>query len=273
MNGDARQTPVSEAAAVADLARVQAKVAAARAELARLLQEVVRAESRLSNCQAAQLLAANEQLVVTALAAQTAAADASQALAVVAHAAERDPLTQLPNRVLLIDRLSRAIATARRRGSRLALLFVDLDDFKRINDELGHAAGDEMLKCAAKRLVSAVRDADTVSRHGGDEFLVLLTDIAVPDDAAHIAAKLLQALAEPGGADGAPTSLSASIGISLYPDDGDDIDLLIQRADQAMYRAKRSGAGRWVFHDSAGTLHAPPAHAPSHGDGHAGDGP
>lgn len=259
MSTEARRMPASEAEAAADLARVQSKVAAARAELAHLLQEVVRAENRLSNCQAEQLLAANEQLVLTALAAQTAAADASQALAAVAHAAERDPLTQLPNRVLLVDRLARAIAAARRHGSRLALLFLDLDDFKRINDDLGHAAGDEVLKRAASRLLGAVRDADTVSRHGGDEFLVLLTDIAMPDDAAGIAAKLLHALAQPGGVDASMPSLTASIGISVYPDDGDDIDLLIHQADQAMYRAKRSGAGRWAFHDSAAASPTAPA--------------
>lgn len=242
--------PPSEAeAAAADLARVQAKVAAARAELARLLQEVVRAEGRLGNCQAELLLAANEQLVLSALAAQTAAADASQALAMVAQAAERDALTQLPNRLLLLDRLARAIAGARRHGNRLALLFVDLDDFKLVNDRLGHATGDEVLRHAASRLVGAVREADTVSRHGGDEFLVLLTDITLPDDAARIAAKLLHALALPGDVDGAPASLTASIGISIYPDDGDEIDLLIHRADQAMYRAKRGGAGRWAFHE------------------------
>ncbi len=248
---DTGASDAAAAAAAADLARVQAKVGAARAELAQLLQEVVRAESRLGNSQPAQLLAANEQLVVTALAAQTAAADASQALGLVAHAAERDPLTQLPNRVLLIDRLTRAIAAARRRGSRLALLFVDLDDFKLVNDRLGHAVGDEVLKQAANRLVSAVREADTVSRHGGDEFLVLLTDIAMPDDAARIAAKMLHALARPGGVDAAAPGFTASIGISVYPEDGDDIDLLIHRADQAMYRAKRGGGGRWSFHDDA----------------------
>lgn len=255
-------TPAPDAAA--DLARVQAKVAAARAELARLLQDVVLAENRLSTCQAAQLLAANEQLVVTALAAQTAAADATQVLAQAVHAAERDPLTQLPNRVLLIDRFARAIAAARRRGSRLALLFVDLDDFKRINDQLGHAVGDEVLQRAANRLVSAVRDADTVSRHGGDEFLVLLTDVVLPADAAGIAIKLLQALGAPDGGDGTAASLTASIGISVYPDDGDDIDLLIHRADQAMYRAKREGPGRWAFHDIAAVAPADGGVAPPH---------
>lgn len=240
--------------AAADLARVRAKVAAARAVLARLLQEVAVAERRLSNDQAAQLLAANEQLVVAALRNQTAADRATQVLARVAHAAERDALTQLPNRVLLIDRFARAIAAARRHGGRLALLFLDLDNFKQINDTQGHAVGDEVLKGVAQRLVAAVRDADTVSRHGGDEFLVLLTDIEQPEDAGRIAAKLLQALRLPGCESHAVPCLTASIGVSLYPDDGDDIDLLIARADQAMYRAKRSGTGGCVFHDDA----APP---------------
>ncbi|MDP2006813.1 MAG: GGDEF domain-containing protein [Rubrivivax sp.] len=252
MSADEPLAPDAAAVAATDLARVQAKVATAKAELGRLLQDVVRADGQLSNCRATQLLAANEQLVVTALAAETAADDAAQTLAVVAHAAEHDPLTRLPNRVLLVDRLARAIAAARRRDSRLALLFVDLDGFKQVNDSLGHAVGDEVLKQAANRLVAAVREVDTVSRHGGDEFLVLLTDIAEPADAARIAAKLLQALALPGGF-GVEAGLSASIGISVYPDDGDDIDLLIHRADQAMYCAKRGRAGRWAFHDSAAT--------------------
>lgn len=252
MNPDAPPPlPRTAESAAADLARVEAKVAAVRAELARLLQAVMRAESRLADDRAAQLLAANEQLVISALADQAAAAHATQVLARVAHAAERDALTQLPNRVLLIDRFARAIAAARRRGDRVALLFLDLDDFKQVNDTLGHAAGDEVLKRVAQGLVTAVREADTVSRHGGDEFLVLLTDIVQHADAARIADKLLLAvaLAAGRGAGGAAVpALNASIGISVYPDDGDDIDLLIHRADLAMYRAKHAGPGGWAFH-------------------------
>ncbi|MBK6471506.1 MAG: GGDEF domain-containing protein [Betaproteobacteria bacterium] len=245
---------MAAASAAADLARVQAKVAAARAVLAQLLQEVVRAEGRLDDDRAAELLAANEQLVLSALHDQTMAAQATQVLARVAHAAERDALTRLPNRVLLIDRFARALAAARRSGGRVALLFLDLDNFKQVNDTLGHAVGDGVLKDVAHRLVTAVREADTVSRHGGDEFLVLLTDVTQPDDAARIADKLLRALADSRAASGAVHPLQASIGISVYPDDGDDIDLLIHRADLAMYRAKREGGGGWAFHHNA----APP---------------
>jgi len=254
--GPAGANAAAEAAAD-DLARVRAKVAAARAELARLLQDVVIAEARLSNSQAMQLLQANEQLVVTALAEQDAAEHARQALASVAHAAERDALTRLPNRVLLIDRFAGAIASARRRGGRVALLFVDLDNFKQVNDTLGHGVGDEVLKRVAHGLVTTVREADTVSRHGGDEFLVLLTDIVQHADAVRIAEKLLLAVALAGkhGASGGLPALNASIGISVYPDDGDDIDLLIHRADLAMYRAKREGTGGWAMHRAV----APPA--------------
>ncbi|MGL6111960.1 MAG: diguanylate cyclase domain-containing protein, partial [Rubrivivax sp.] len=156
-----------------------------------------------------------------------------------------DPLTQLPNRMLLLDRCSHAMASAKRRGSRLALLFLDLDQFKPINDSLGHALGDEVLKTVAQRLSCAVREADTVSRYGGDEFLILLSDVSQPADAEVIAGKLIAAIAEPCRADGHVLQLSASIGISLYPDDGDDIDLLIRKADNAMYRAKRNGPGRY----------------------------
>lgn len=229
-----------------DLARVQRKVDAARAVLLRLLQEVVVAESRLGSLQSVQLLEANEQLVVAALRSQDEAQTTSQALTDMTRSAEFDALTQLPNRVLLHDRFAQAMASARRRGGRLALLFLDLNGFKRINDTLGHAAGDEVLHQVAQRLSHAVREADTVSRHGGDEFLILLTEVSQPEDAAVIAGKLLAVLGAPCQVFGQMLNITASIGISLYPDDGTDIRTLIDRADAAMYCAKLQGPGSHV---------------------------
>jgi diguanylate cyclase len=240
--------PVGIAAAERDLERVQRKVDAARQVLLRLLQEVVAAEGRLSHIQAALLLEANEALVVSALRDQVRAQAATQALAEHARAAGIDPLTQLPNRVLLQDRFDRAIAMAKRRGGRLALLFVDLDQFKQINDTLGHAAGDETLQQVARLLTGAMREADTVSRHGGDEFLVLVNDVLHSADAAHIADKVQAAIGAPVRVAGRDMCLTASIGISIYPDDGEDVKTLVDRADAAMYSAKQTGPGSFAFH-------------------------
>jgi diguanylate cyclase len=244
--GDTAAT--AAAAAERDLTRVQGKVDAARAVLLRLLQEVVVAESRLNSNQASQMLEANEQLVVAALRDQAVAQAAAQSLSDATRLAEIDPLTRLPNRALLLDRFAQAIATAKRRASRLALLFLDLDDFKQINDSMGHVAGDEALQQVARRLGQSVREGDTVSRHGGDEFLILLTDVSHATDAAAISAKLLDGLAEAFRVGDRDLQLTASIGISIYPDDGDSIEALIGHADAAMYRAKSQGPGRFALH-------------------------
>ncbi len=252
---NAEATGGAPAAAAADaehaLARVQAKVDAARAVLLRLLQEVVVAESRLSNSQAGQMLEANERLVLAALRDQHAAESASQSLSDLTRQAEIDPLTLLPNRALLLDRFGQAIAAAKRHGSCLALLFLDLDDFKQINDGMGHVAGDEALQKVALRLGQAVREADTVSRYGGDEFVILLTEVSHAADAAVIAGKLLTALGEPMRVADRSLRMSASIGISTYPDDGESFETLIGQADAAMYRAKSQGPGRFALHGDA----------------------
>ena len=151
--------------------------------------------------------------------------------------AHRDPLTGLPNRRLLLDRLEVAIGRAHRHAHRLALLFVDLDDFKQVNDSRGHAAGDALLREVAERLQAAVRACDTVSRIGGDEFVVLVEDLAEDTHAEEIARTLRQRLAEPlPGLHAA--GCRASIGIALFPRDGQDLDSLLSRADQAMYAEK-----------------------------------
>jgi len=164
------------------------------------------------------------------------------------HLAEHDALTDLPNRLLLNDRLARSIALARRYGRRLAVLFLDCDRFKHINDTLGHAVGDQVLRSIAKRLTTCVRESDTVSRHGGDEFLVLLSEIDHTEDAEAIGQKIVASIAEPHQVSGHELQLTASVGIAMYPEDGQDAQSLIMRADTAMYHAKNTGRNRVGFY-------------------------
>ncbi len=160
------------------------------------------------------------------------------------YQAFHDPLTGLPNRAFFNDRLETQLAAARLRGSRLAVLFLDLDGFKVINDSLGHSAGDRVLQTLARRLRRAVRDGDLVSRFGGDEFTVLL-EIARPEDLETVAEKLLAAVAEPCPAEGASLYVTASLGIALHPEQGDDAESLVRNADAAMYLAKERGRNNY----------------------------
>lgn len=163
------------------------------------------------------------------------------------HLAQHDSLTDLPNRLLLNDRLTRAIASARRNGNRLAVLFVDLDRFKDINDSLGHAIGDKLLQSVAERLVARVRNSDTVSRPGGDEFVVLLSELEHPEDAAVCAKKMLTALTAPHRIAQHDVHVTVSIGVSTYPEDGQDAETLVKSADTAMYQAKENGRNNYEF--------------------------
>jgi diguanylate cyclase (GGDEF)-like protein/PAS domain S-box-containing protein len=163
------------------------------------------------------------------------------------HLAQHDYLTDLPNRILLTDRLTQAISLARRKSERLAVLFLDLDHFKNVNDSLGHTIGDRLLQSVAQRLMACVRHSDTVSRHGGDEFVVLLPQIAHTADAALSAQKILTALATPHCIAGKELQIHASVGISTYPDDGHDTETLLKRADAAMYYAKKTGRNNFRF--------------------------
>ena len=163
------------------------------------------------------------------------------------HLAQHDFLTGLPNRMLLAERLSRAIGLANRHGKQVALLYLDMDCFKNVNDSLGHAVGDQVLQSAAERLSANVRDTDTVSRQGGDEFVILLSEIEHPQDAALIAEKLLAAFALPQLIVGHELYVSLSIGISIFPDDGVDAETLMQNADTAMYHAKSGGRKNYQF--------------------------
>lgn len=163
-----------------------------------------------------------------------------------AHMAQHDHLTQLPNRVLLHDRLSQELAKTRE-GRKGALLFLDLDFFKHINDTLGHAVGDKVLQEVARRLVESVREDDTVSRQGGDEFVLLLVRLADPRDAARVAEKLIQAVERPIPHEGQDLHVSASIGIALFPQDARDVKTLMMQADTALYHAKQAGRGRYSY--------------------------
>jgi diguanylate cyclase (GGDEF)-like protein/PAS domain S-box-containing protein len=163
------------------------------------------------------------------------------------HLAQHDFLTNLPNRVLLNDRITQAIAAARRNGTNPALLFLDLDKFKHINDSLGHAVGDQLLQAVSVRLVRCVRTSDTVSRHGGDEFVILLADERESQNAALAAEKILLALSTPFLIDGQQLHTSTSIGISAFPLDGMDAAALIKNADTAMYHAKERGRNNYQF--------------------------
>jgi diguanylate cyclase (GGDEF)-like protein/PAS domain S-box-containing protein len=172
----------------------------------------------------------------------------SRAMALeMAHLAQHDFLTSLPNRLLLTERFSHAIGLAQRHRKQVGLLFLDLDNFKHINDSLGHAVGDLLLQSVANRLVECVRTTDTVCRQGGDEFVILLGEIGQPQDAAHVAETVRTALAMPHQTGGHELHISLSIGISVFPDDGTDVESLMQNADTAMYHAKDSGRNNYQF--------------------------
>jgi diguanylate cyclase (GGDEF)-like protein/PAS domain S-box-containing protein len=161
--------------------------------------------------------------------------------------AQHDPLTGLPNRVLFNDRLAQAISLASRQDKQLAVLFVDLDQFKKVNDSLGHGVGDKLLQSVADRLLNCVRRTDTVSRLGGDEFLVLLSQVEQEQDAAVSARKILRALAAPHIVENKKLDISVSIGVSTYPSDGPDAEHLLIKADTAMYEAKKEGRNNYQF--------------------------
>jgi diguanylate cyclase (GGDEF)-like protein/PAS domain S-box-containing protein len=163
------------------------------------------------------------------------------------HLAQHDILTNLPNRLLLKDRISQAIVAARRNNTTVAVLFLDLDGFRNINASLGHAVGDHLLQSVAKRLSNCVRSSDTVSRQGGDEFVVLLSEIKQPSDAGITAGKILTAVTESHEFDNHDVQLKSSIGLSTYPEDGQDAEILLKNADTAMYQGKKRGHNNYQF--------------------------
>jgi len=153
----------------------------------------------------------------------------------------------LPNRLLLNDRITQSIALAGRQNRPIAVLFLDLDRFKYINDSLGHRVGDKLLQSVSKRLLAGVRGSDTVSRQGGDEFVVLLSEITYPGDAATSAKKILLSVSAPHSIEEHDLHIDGSIGISVYPEDGEDAETLIKNADAAMYHVKEKGRNNFQF--------------------------
>lgn len=179
-------------------------------------------------------------------------AESRAAEARIRHLAQHDPLTELPNRALLSDRLGQALVAAKRDARRLAVIFIDMDNFKPINDTLGHAVGDRLLQQIASRLRTSLRESDTVARIGGDEFVVLLRNVTDGPDAQAVADKLREVLIQPFVVDSHTLVVGASIGVALYPDHGSEALELFRHADEAMYRAKRDGRNRVQIFD----LHA-----------------
>ncbi len=217
-------------------------------EIVELRKALATTTHTLAELRVAQLLKANEYLAGEALRSDRLADTAKSDLAELTRTSQRDVLTNTVNRTVMLERVKHAIAMAQRNGGRMAVLFLDLDDFKHINDEMGHATGDEVLKHTARCMESVLRDTDTVSRHGGDEFLVLLAGIAQASDAAQVSTKILKALALPCKLGGHTFRLSASLGVAIYPEDGREAGKLIDHADSAMYLSKKHGPGCFAFH-------------------------
>ena len=190
-----------------------------------------------------KLQQANEQLVIASVRLQAMTEELQKTL----HLASHDFLTDLPNRMQLLDRVVQAIAWARRHRSRFAVLFLDLDRFKIINDTLGHAIGDQLLQSVAKRLLSIIRSSDTASRHGGDEFVLVLTEVEHRDAFASKVDEIRNIISAPYTVAGQVLCIGVTIGISLFPDDGDDAGMLIRHADAAMYCAKENGRDQCQF--------------------------
>ena len=231
-------------------AHLREDVAYQREETATSRERIIRAADTgqaASDDHLSMVQQANARLVISAIEAHKLAEQVETTKAQLHHLAHHDVLTGLPNRMLLQDRISQAIELARRQGTQLAVLFMDLDRFKNINDSLGHAVGDRLLQSIAQRLVECLRHSDTISRQGGEEFVVLLSTIKHAENAVLSAQKILAALTVPHLINELELHISVSIGISTYPEDGLDAETLIKNADSAMYHAKESGRNNYKF--------------------------
>jgi diguanylate cyclase len=197
-----------------------------------------------------QLVQANENLVIASIESHAMADDLEKSRAEMAHLANHDFLTDLPNRLQLYDRISQAITFATRHRTKLAVLFLDLDRFKSINDSLGHAIGDLLLRSVAERLQSAIRRSDTVSRQGGDEFVLLLSEVNEEETLRPKIEKIRQMISEPYRIAGNDLNIGVTIGVSIFPEHGDDTEKLIRCADLAMYHAKQRGRNQYEFYSA-----------------------
>jgi len=243
---DLRQDTADLRQDTADLRQVTADI---RQEAADQREETAIANAALNESTNAQVREANERLIFASIHAQTMTEAAELATEQMAYMAEHDVLTGLPNRALLTDRLAQSIALAQRHEKKVALMYLDLDHFKHVNDSLGHAVGDQLLQSVAKRLQRCVRLSDTVSRQGGDEFVVLLTEIDEVQDAVLTAEKVINAMTRPHSVTGNQLHVTFSIGISIYPDDGRDVETMLKNADTAMYQAKKTGRNNFhLYH-------------------------
>ena len=243
---DLRQDTADLRQDTADLRQVTADI---RQEAADQREEAAIVKAVLDESTHARVRDANERLIVATIHAQAMTEAAELAAEQMSYMAEHDVLTGLPNRALLTDRLAQAIALAQRHEKKVALMYLDLDHFKHVNDSLGHAVGDQLLLSVAKRLQRCIRLSDTVSRQGGDEFVVLLTEIDEVQDAVLTAEKVIEAMARPHVVSGNQLHVTFSIGISIYPDDGRDGESMLKNADTAMYQAKKTGRNHYhMYH-------------------------
>ena len=228
-----------------------------REEASQVVEQDLARTLGLMKQQLEELREANAQLIQASVRAHSRTDAAESEAAEVTHQAEHDFLTGLPNRSLLLDRAVQALALAARHKTLAALLFIDLDHFKPINDTLGHAVGDKLLLSVAERLLASVRASDTVSRQGGDEFVVLLPEIDNPQSVAVIADKLIKAVGKPHFIDGHKLRVTLSVGVAIYPHAGADVDALLRNADNAMYEAKHGGRNKFTVF-AAGMLDTNP---------------
>jgi diguanylate cyclase len=259
-----------------ELARVEQQTEQARAQLARLLKELETAQSRQIQTQEARLLEANEQLVLATLNAQKAADISQRALREAMEAAQLDALTELPNRLLLRARLALAIAEARQRGGRVALLLLEISNFMQIHDSLGAAVGDQVLRHAAQCLTDCVTNAAgpqaTVSRHGSIEFLVLLPDVQQISFVSDLIGQIMAALGAPARFNDHVLRLHANVGTSIYPEDSEHVDSLIHHAMADMYRIKWQSPDNDTDADIDAMLDIAVKRTGNHGDKEAGSG-
>lgn len=194
-----------------------------------------------------QLRQANEHLVVASIRAHTTAEKLEQSKEELTRLANLDFLTNLPNRMQLYERMDQSIASAQSRCAQLAVIYLDLDKFKAVNDSMGHAAGDELLRAVGHRLTSTLRSSDTVSRPGGDEFVLLILDSADKENLTRTVKKILRTITAPYMIAGTLVQIGASMGISTFPEHGKDTESLIRNADAAMYAAKQRGRSKYQF--------------------------